>query len=135
MEQTCLSLATAPGHCESLEKRVFKAHFCACRPCDRHRTQPVPFRLGLQLFFADLVSLSFSSRISLEGSKDSKQPQYVSVCVHKFGRNDRSSLHSSKGYKSGCTCRVEQLKAHKAYCTLFLLIASPRMIFHCTFVF
>lgn len=33
-------------------------------------------RLGLQLFFADSVSLSFSSRISLEGSKDSKLPQY-----------------------------------------------------------
>lgn len=31
--------------------------------------------------------------------------------------------------------RVEQLKAHKANCTLFLLVASPRLRFHCTFVF
>lgn len=32
-------------------------------------------------------------------------------------------------------CRVEQLKAHKANCTLFLLVASPRLRFLCTFVF
>lgn len=32
-------------------------------------------------------------------------------------------------------CRVEQLKAHKANCTLSLLVASPRLRFHCTFVF